>query len=265
MEPSKPKKRNCTRGTERAPRPAGVRRLDQHCWTVPPETASAGRTSKPTVLSAVRRMAGSTTFRVVPAVDKAGRLLAELNAADVLGISELARRIGASKGTVRDILLTLEMHGMVARDGVGRFHTIRQRDLVSLATPGLSALMSETGQTAILGIVRDGQLEIVARAEPASDLHMSAPIGRRIPLNAGAHGKVLIGNERVGYDDEEYLPGVRAVAAPIADAKGRRIAAILVVGFRERLDLRTLRRIGERCAGVANEIALRLGAPGEVA
>lgn len=205
----------------------------------------------------------SSTFRVVPAVDKAGRLLAELTRADALGISELARRIGASKGTVRDILLTLEMHGLVARDGTGRFATTRQRDLVSLATPLLTALMSETGETAILGVVRDGQVEIVARAEPATDLHMSAPIGRRIPLNAGAHGKVLVGSERVGYDDEEYLRGVRAVAAPIADATGRRIAAILVVGFKERLDMRTLRRVGERCAGVAHELSLRLGAPGE--
>jgi DNA-binding IclR family transcriptional regulator len=207
----------------------------------------------------------SSTFRIVPAVDKAGRLLAELHGADALGISELARRIGASKGTVRDILLTLEMHGMVMRDSAGRFRTNDKLDLVSLATPRLNALMSETGETAILGVARDGQLEIVARAEPATDLHMSAPIGRRIPLNAGAHGKVIMGSERVGFDDEEYLRGVRAVAAPIVDATGRRIAAILVVGFKERLDMRTLRRVGERCAGVADEISRRLGAPGAAA
>lgn len=207
----------------------------------------------------------SSTFRIVPAVDKAGRLLAELNGADALGISELARRIRASKGTVRDILLTLEMHGMVTRDGAGRFRANGKPDLVSLASPGLTALMSETGETAILGVVRDGWLEIAARAEPATDLHMSAPIGRRIPLDTGAHGKVIAGRQRIGYDDEEYLRGVRAVAAPVADATGHRVAAILVVGFKERLDMRTLRRIGERCAGVADDISRRLGAPGVAA
>ncbi|MEK7284251.1 MAG: helix-turn-helix domain-containing protein, partial [Chloroflexota bacterium] len=50
---------------------------------------------------------GSNTFRGVPSVDKAARLLAALDAREPLGISELARRISASKGTVRDVLLTL--------------------------------------------------------------------------------------------------------------------------------------------------------------
>jgi len=58
-----------------------------------------------------------STYRVVPAVDKAARLLAQLGSGETLGISELARRIAASKGTVRDILLTLASHGLVERTG----------------------------------------------------------------------------------------------------------------------------------------------------
>lgn len=199
----------------------------------------------------------SSTFRVVPAVDKAARLLAELSAPEPLGVSELARRIGASKGTVRDILMTLTMHGLVERDEDARFR-IPSHDLVSHAAPRLAALMHETGQTVILGLVRDGRLEIAARSEPSSDLHVTAPLGRRLPLNAGAHAKVLAGGEPIGYDDEEYLAGVRATAAPIVDTRGRRIAALLVVGFKESLDLRTLRRIGERCAQVAGELSRSL-------
>src|SRR5205809_769292 len=83
------------------------------------------------------------------------------------------------------------------------------------------------------------------RAEPTTDLHMSAPIGRRLPANVGAHAKVLTGGADIGLDDEEYLPGVRAVAAPIIDAHGRRIAVLIVVGSKERIDMRTLKRIGE--------------------
>jgi len=202
---------------------------------------------------------GSNTFRVVPSVDKAARLLAALDAREPLGISELARRISASKGTVRDVLLTLAMHGLVSRDSDGRFRRGAARDLRALAAGPLEALMTETGETAILGVVRDGQLEIAARAEPSTDLHMSAPIGRRLPLRAGAHGKVLVGKEPIGYDDEEYLPGVRATAAPIVDPTGRRIAALIVVGFKERLDMRTLRRIGQRCATAAREISDLIG------
>lgn len=200
-----------------------------------------------------------STYRVVPAVDKAARLLAELRDDQSLGISELARRINASKGTVRDILLTLTSHDLVTRDREGRFRRGGQRfDLTHLARPHLEALLDAFGETTLLGIVTDGGVEIAARAEPATDLHVSAPLGRRLPANMGAHAKVLSGGADIGIDDEEYLPGVRAVAAPIIDAQGRRIAALLVVGFKERLDLRTLRRIGERCAVEARALSAQL-------
>jgi DNA-binding IclR family transcriptional regulator len=199
-----------------------------------------------------------STYRLVPAVDKAARLLSELEAGGTLGISELARRIAASKGTVRDILLTLAAHGLVERTPDLRFRRAGAPDIVTLAGPQLRSLMQEFGETALLGVVRDGRFEIVAREEPATDLHMSASIGRRITLETGAHAKVLRGIEAVGYDDEEYLPGVRAAAAPITDAGGRRIAAIVVVGFKQRIDARALRRIGERCAQAAGEISSRL-------
>lgn len=202
---------------------------------------------------------GESTYRVVPAVDKAARLLAELREDESLGISELARRITASKGTVRDILLTLASHDLITRDREGRFRRGGQRfDLTHLARPHLEALLAAFGETALLGIATDDGVEIAARAEPTTALHMSAPLGRRLPANVGAHAKVLSGGADIGIDDEEYLAGVRAVAAPIFDAHGRRIAALLVVGFKERLDLRTLKRIGERCAVEAAALSAQL-------
>ena len=203
---------------------------------------------------------GESTYRVVPAVDKAARLLAELREDESRGISELARRITASKGTVRDILLTLASHDLITRDREGRFRRGGQRfDLTHLARPHLEALLDAFGDTALLGIATTGGVEIAARAEPKTDLHVSAPIGRRLPANLGAHAKVLSGGAAIGIDDEEYLAGVRAVAAPVFDAHGRRIAALLVVGFKERLDLRKLKRIGERCATEAAALSAQLG------
>jgi DNA-binding IclR family transcriptional regulator len=207
-----------------------------------------------------------STYRVVPAVDKAARLLAELSEDEGLGISELARRITASKGTVRDILLTLVSHDLITRDPDGRFRRGGQRfDLTHLARPHLEALRDTFGETALLGIVTDGGIEIAARAEPSTDLHMSAPLGRRLPANVGAHAKVLTGGADIGFDDEEYLAGVRAVAAPIVDARGRRVAALLVVGFKERLDLRTLKRVGDACAREAAALSAQLGRRDRVA
>jgi DNA-binding IclR family transcriptional regulator len=200
-----------------------------------------------------------STYRVVPAVDKAARLLAELRENEGLGISDLARRITASKGTVRDILLTLASHDLVTRDTEGRFRRGGQRfDLAHLAQPHLEALRDAFGETAFLGIVTDGGVEIAARAEPSTDLHMSAPLGRRLPANVGAHAKVLTGGADVAFDDEEYLAGVRATAAPIIDPRGRRVAALLVVGFKERLDMRTLKRIGESCVREAAALSAQL-------
>ncbi|MBA2371780.1 MAG: helix-turn-helix domain-containing protein, partial [Chloroflexi bacterium] len=106
-----------------------------------------------------------STYRVVPAVDKAARLLAELGAGETLGISELARRIAASKGTVRDILLTLASHGLVERTGDLRFRGAGAADLATLAVPRLRSLMQEFGETALLGIVSGEHFEIVAREE----------------------------------------------------------------------------------------------------
>lgn len=217
-------------------------------------------------------MAESTgSLRPVPAVEKTARVLRALaDGGRPQGISELARALNVSKGTLRDILLTLDAHGFVVRDADTRFRLGPQLraladasspDLRTLAQPHLVSLMETFGETAILGIVHDGKLEIAARAEPQAGLHMSAPLGRRLPLDAGAHGKVLSHREAIGYDDQELFPGVRAVAAPVTDARGRRVAAVMVVGFRERLDLRTLRRIGERCASAAAAISRRSGAP----
>jgi DNA-binding IclR family transcriptional regulator len=216
-------------------------------------------------------MADSTaTVRPVPAVDKAARVLRALaEGGRPMGVSELARALDVSKGTLRDVLLTLAHYGFVARDADSRFRlgpelrTLADAsapDLRALAQPYLVALMESFGETAILGLVVDGTLEIAARAEPATDLHMTAPLGRRLPLDKGAHGKVLTNREDVGYDDQELFAGVRAVAAPIVDARGRKIAVVMVVGFKERLDLRTLRRIGERCLSAGRALSQRIGA-----
>lgn len=214
-------------------------------------------------------MADSTTLRPVPAIDKAARVLRALaSGGRPQGISELARALNVSKGSLRDVLLALDAHGLVARDADTRFRLgpelralaeASAPDVRAAAQPHLVSLMESFGETAILGLIRDGKVEIAARAEPQTDLHMTAPLGRRLPLDKGAHGKVAKG-AAIGYDDEELFPGVRAAAAPIVDARGRRIGFVMVVGFKQRMDLRTLKRIGAQCAAAAREISRRMGA-----
>jgi DNA-binding IclR family transcriptional regulator len=128
-------------------------------------------------------------------------------------------------------------------------------------------------------------------------LEVSATIGRRIRLAAGATGKVFLAYrselERTEYlaqrthptirtiigpaqyaseleqmrrmsyatDDEECPGGVRATAAPVFDARGRVAAAVLVVGLVASLPVADLPRIGEATARTARSIPSAIGAP----
>jgi DNA-binding IclR family transcriptional regulator len=109
-------------------------------------------------------MAGSTaSVRPVPAVDKTARVLRELaEGGRPQGISELARALGVSKGTLRDILLTLDAHGFVVRDPDTRFRLGPQLraladasspDLRALAQPDLVSLMETFGESVLLCVV----------------------------------------------------------------------------------------------------------------
>lgn len=248
-------------------------------------------------------------IRLVPAVDRAARVL-DLLAAEGRdwGLTELALELGIHKGTARDILLTLQRHGLVARDSVnGRYRlglgavrlaraALTQIDLREAARPALEQLLTEGGETVLLG-VRDGEhVVIVDLATPADGLHMSATVGQRLALCAGSFGKVFLAEPGVfekylenggelraftersqtdadayaaelsvvrarGYalDDEEYLRGVRAASAAIRGPIGSTVGALTVVGFTARLPITRLDELGRLCRDAAIEVTHRLG------
>ena len=225
-------------------------------------------------------------------------------------ISELARQLGLNKGTVRDLLETLRAHGLLERDAERKQYRLGPRlarlgmaalgqlDLPSVAHPFLVDLAAETGG-AVLLLVRQGDRATIVDKVDAGQLavEVSATVGRRIPLAAGACGKIFLSYvqpaereqflldsahgtpqtirdpnryaheldrvRRLGYatDDEEYLPGVRATAAPIYDARGHLVASVLVVGLTSSLSARDLRPTGEATARAAQAISAALGAP----
>src|SRR3982074_2776578 len=85
---------------------------------------------------------GRGTTRPVPAVEKTARVLRALaDGGRPQGISELARALNVSKGTLRDVLLTLDAYGLVVRDPDTRFRLGPQlRALAAASTPDLRAL-----------------------------------------------------------------------------------------------------------------------------
>ncbi len=249
--------------------------------------------------------------RLVPAVDRAARVLAFLEAEErPLGISEIARRLSASKGSVRDVLETLRSHGLLARDETSKRYRLGPRlarlgsvarerlDLPLVARPHLARLAEESGETVLLLVRQANRALILEKAESGqAAMRVSAPVGRRIPLLAGAVGKLFLAYadradrerhlaqlprftdrtvmaraayerdlaavERAGFalDDQEYLDGVRAAGAPVFDAAGSLAAVLLVVGLAGSLTADRLLPIARRAAEVAADISRALGAP----
>jgi len=146
-------------------------------------------------------------------------------------------------------------------------------DLKDLARPVMEELMERTQCSVFLGVLSREHVTIVEIVESRADLKITSPIGTAIPLLAGAVGKVFLGEmdealagrivrkkglvrytqnsitdpeqymeelrqaRKLGYatDNEEYILGVRAVAAPVKGA-GHMASAIWVVGFKASLD-----------------------------
>jgi DNA-binding IclR family transcriptional regulator len=256
------------------------------------------------------------TAHLVPAVDRAVRILYLLRGeARLWGISELARTLDLNKATVRDILLTLEHHGLVERDpsttrfrlGYGLYAfagALRDgNDLVAVARPFLRALTDRTGETTLLALLDGDRVLIIDKEEPPTDLKITAPIGRRLPLYAGSIGKVLLAAmepavrdrwlaqhpptrftarsvtepaayramleqvQHQGYalDDEEYLDGVRAASAPIRGTAPGALAALTVVGFSTRIGADRLADQAAAVADAAHQISWRLGGAADTA
>jgi len=169
-----------------------------------------------------------------------------------------------------------------------------RRDLGTLARPHLVRLRRVSGETATLHL-RDGAGSVIlASEESPHQLKVTAPPGYRLPPDAGAVAKVLrafgpagpdcpsrfpaytprsitdpapyrrelhrVRRAGVAFDDMEYLPGVRALSAPVfrgtpgPDAEA--IGALSVVGVGARLSVAALRRL----AGPLREAAQALSA-----
>ena len=240
-----------------------------------------------------------------PSVKKAFQILTLISDTERgLGISELAKRLGISKGTVHGITSALEEVEALIRNPFTKKYNLGYT-LVELGKKGLSRiplrevarrhmeeLVQETNETVFLGILKDDHIFILDVAESTKELKITSPSGTKIPLTAGATGKVflaymeeksalryLAANGLVKYtensitdldrylqeikevrekgfatDREEYLQGVKAVAALIR-TEGPVLAAVWVVGFSSSITEDKMGYIVERTRKAADAIS----------
>jgi DNA-binding IclR family transcriptional regulator len=143
---------------------------------------------------------------------------------------------------------------------------------------------------------------ILASEESPHELKVSAPPGHRLPPSAGAVAKVLLAfgsrtpprlpaqlprytprtitnparylddlrrvrQTGVGYDEMEYLPGVRAVSAPVfrgAEATDAPVAALSIVGVAARISPADLRRLAGPLRRAARALSAGLRPPADL-
>jgi len=248
--------------------------------------------------------------QLVPAVERALRILGTFeNGHAEHGVTDLSRRLSLHKSTVHDILHTLAHHDLLERNPVTHKYRLgpgllalgdlaRQRgDIREQARPFLQELTSETGCTSLLGVFEEDVIVIVDKAEPLTDLKVTASVGQRLPFCAGSFGRVLLAwteqatvdrllsspglrkftrtsiihpgayrssladVRRRGYavdDQEEYLPGVWAASAPIRDPGGV-VAALTVVDFSSRMTAKHKNATIEALLRATRHISQRLG------
>jgi IclR family acetate operon transcriptional repressor len=169
-------------------------------------------------------------------------------------------------------------------------------DIRGFARPVLKRLVQETGESCHLAVLNGDKsmlvevadtprpVRIAARPGTLTDLHSSStgkvflafsipePVRFIKTLNLTAHTEntdttvkaVLAGIEQTrkqGYaiDEEEYVPGVRCVAAPVQNAFGKTIAAIGITGSTSTFTKAKIRTMSDKVKRAASDISESMG------
>jgi IclR family KDG regulon transcriptional repressor len=150
--------------------------------------------------------AHAATEVAAPMVERAFQLLDLLMVSDKgLGLSELARALSMSKGSIHRLLKTLEHCGAVALDEE-RFYVLGSRiyklaayvrgtGLRRLALPAMQRLAPSIGETLFLGRVEQEHVHVLETVEAGGQHlypHISVPRGTRVPLLAGVVGRLVL-------------------------------------------------------------------------
>lgn len=228
-----------------------------------------------------------------------------------LVLSELARALNISKSSMYRLLKTLEHCGVVEQHEE-RFYVlgpriyklaayVRGTGLRRLTLPAMQRLATHIGETIFLGRVEQESVHVIESVETGGEHlypHVSVPSGTRVPLLAGAAGRLVLAHwpeERrhiwlqkhtlprfteysitdtdrllkaveeaactgLAIDHGEYLAGVNAVAVPITGSEKSLVALLCTLGFASHFDDEAILRAGDLLKAEADIISRSLGA-----
>lgn len=207
-------------------------------------------------------------------------------------LAEAAADLGGGRSTIYQRLVTLIEAGWVEQTEDGRFQLTMQVMKIAgaaLAQAGLGErtlqtlreLVGETHETASLAVVQNGAAVIIQRVEAEGILQAGARIGASMSLRDSASGRILIAfadpeetdrlaKAGIALPEEKALREtrrtglavaaehivVRAIAAPVFDHSRRCIAALSLVGPKDRLDIE---KVKAPLIAAADRLSVKLG------
>ncbi|MHB8732442.1 MAG: IclR family transcriptional regulator [bacterium] len=175
-------------------------------------------------------------------------------------------------------------------------HALDALDLPARAMPALEALGAVTEETVHLAVLDGAEAIFIGKVESPRPLRLYSQVGRRCPAHCTAVGKVLLAHvgpgqralaaarplkrytpktitsaaalereleeiRRRGYaaDEEEFEDGIRCVAAPVRDYRGRVVAALSVSVPAGRLPRARAASLVEQVLDTARRVSEALG------
>ncbi len=157
---------------------------------------------------------------------------------------EIAERLNRSKGEIFRMVFVLVERGYLKRDAASDelaltnrlfdigMRTPRARQLIEVAVPALERLCDESGQSAHLVVVNNGETVVVASTSGRSDISFSLRLGYRRPALASTSGQIIIAFQD-GAQRARIIAECRAAsshAVPVARL-GKRLDAIAQRGY----------------------------------
>jgi len=171
--------------------------------------------------------------------------------------------------------------------------------LAEIALPFLADVCHTTGESANIAMLRDGLVTLVAKRDADGPVRVVQDVGARRPLHCTALGKALVAwlprrelngvldgmrfgrftpktivaraafdrelrrvrNTGHAIDDEEFIPGVRCIAAPVFSYTEEVVAALGAIGPRQHMTQQKMRECGALLQRCAKELSHRLGMP----
>jgi len=159
----------------------------------------------------------------IQTVVNAMRLLEEFRDREMLGVTELSRRLALHKNNVFRLLATLEQQGYIEQSADNERYRLgvkalelgqsfaRSRTLIRRARAVLADLAGSTRESAHVAVIRDYEVVHVAGDQTERPVMSGLRLGQRLPVHCTALGKALLGaapeEAREAYDREVVKGG----------------------------------------------------------